>query len=40
MCGNGCLGQSVDTLCFSAGPNGEKNGVNGTITKTQVPKEH
>ncbi len=39
MCGNGFLGQSVDTLFSSAYPNGEKNGFNGTITRTQVPKK-
>jgi uncharacterized protein (TIGR03118 family) len=34
MFGNGFLGQSVDTLFFTAGPNDEENGLYGTITAT------
>jgi uncharacterized protein (TIGR03118 family) len=36
--GNGLLGQSVDTLFFTAGPGDEKHGLYGRIDP--VPEKH
>jgi uncharacterized protein (TIGR03118 family) len=38
--GNGFLGQSVDTLYFTAGPDDEAHGAYGRITATAVQKGH
>jgi len=36
----GGAGSSSDTLFFSAGPNGETNGLFGTITPTEPSERH
>jgi len=38
--GNGFLGQSIDTLYFTAGPNDEANGLYGRISATPGRKGH